>query len=391
MEIEVLLDGGAYCTLSPVVLSRGCLHATGPYRCDNVRVARPRRARRTRRPTAPSAASARRRRVFAVEVHMDRVAEALGIDPVRLRESERAAARATRWPPARCSARTRAPSPCCARRCARSGFHRKRRAFARHEPRHRALALLPRRRLHRLRRGRCSPRGPRSSCGRAACASSSAAPRSARARGPTLAQIVAEALGCRSSGSRSPIPTPRAVPDSGPTVASRTCMVVGGLLKRVRRGAEGAPRRPLPGRVPEAPRPADRDAAVRAAAGVAWDDATYRGDAYATYGWGCDVVEVELDPVTYEVRPTRVTAVVEIGRAVNPAPGRGPDRGRHRAGPRLRAARGGRDARRAHGERPAHQLPHPDDARHAADRRHAPRERLRATARSARRASASCR
>jgi CO/xanthine dehydrogenase Mo-binding subunit len=52
--------------------------------------------------------------------------------------------------------------------------------------------------------------------------------------------------------------------------------------------------------------------------GIAWDDATYRGDAYATYGWGCDVAEVELDPVTYEVRPTRVTAVVEIGRAVNP-------------------------------------------------------------------------
>jgi CO/xanthine dehydrogenase Mo-binding subunit len=52
--------------------------------------------------------------------------------------------------------------------------------------------------------------------------------------------------------------------------------------------------------------------------GIVWDDATYRGDAYATYGWGCDVAEVELDPVTYEVRPTRVTAVVEIGRAVNP-------------------------------------------------------------------------
>src|SRR5688572_12511526 len=38
MEIEVLLDGGAYMTLSPVVLSRGCLHATGPYRCDDVHV-----------------------------------------------------------------------------------------------------------------------------------------------------------------------------------------------------------------------------------------------------------------------------------------------------------------------------------------------------------------
>src|SRR5437899_8417335 len=31
MDIDVLLDGGAYATLSAVVLSRGVLHATGPY------------------------------------------------------------------------------------------------------------------------------------------------------------------------------------------------------------------------------------------------------------------------------------------------------------------------------------------------------------------------
>ncbi len=32
-DIEVVMDGGAYCTLTPVVLSRGALHAGGPYRC----------------------------------------------------------------------------------------------------------------------------------------------------------------------------------------------------------------------------------------------------------------------------------------------------------------------------------------------------------------------
>jgi CO/xanthine dehydrogenase Mo-binding subunit len=53
-------------------------------------------------------------------------------------------------------------------------------------------------------------------------------------------------------------------------------------------------------------------------ADVNWDDATYRGDAYATYGWGCDVVEVELDPDTYEVRATDVWAVQDVGRAINP-------------------------------------------------------------------------
>ena len=43
-DIEVVMDGGAYCTLTPVVLSRGALHAGGPYHCPNVRI----RARATR-------------------------------------------------------------------------------------------------------------------------------------------------------------------------------------------------------------------------------------------------------------------------------------------------------------------------------------------------------
>ena len=82
MEIDVLLDGGAYCTLSPVVLSRGCLHATGPYRCDNVRV----HGRVVMTNTPPCGAFrgfGAPQTVFAIEAHMDRVAEALGLDPVR--------------------------------------------------------------------------------------------------------------------------------------------------------------------------------------------------------------------------------------------------------------------------------------------------------------------
>ena len=85
MEIEVLLDGGAYCTLSPVVLSRGCLHATGPYRCDHVRV----HGRVVMTNTPPCGAFrgfGAPQTVFAAESHVDRVAEALGCDPVALRE-----------------------------------------------------------------------------------------------------------------------------------------------------------------------------------------------------------------------------------------------------------------------------------------------------------------
>ncbi|MDT4955437.1 MAG: hypothetical protein QOJ02_3575, partial [Acidobacteriota bacterium] len=38
MEIDFVVDGGAYATLSAVVLSRGTIHAAGPYFCPNVRI-----------------------------------------------------------------------------------------------------------------------------------------------------------------------------------------------------------------------------------------------------------------------------------------------------------------------------------------------------------------
>jgi CO/xanthine dehydrogenase Mo-binding subunit len=76
MDIDVLLDGGAYCTLSPVVLSRGVLHSTGPYRCPHVRI----RGRVMRTNTPPNGAFrgfGAPQTQFAIEVHMDRIARAL--------------------------------------------------------------------------------------------------------------------------------------------------------------------------------------------------------------------------------------------------------------------------------------------------------------------------
>jgi CO/xanthine dehydrogenase Mo-binding subunit len=49
-----------------------------------------------------------------------------------------------------------------------------------------------------------------------------------------------------------------------------------------------------------------------------FDESTYRGAAYPTYAWGADVAEVEVDPDTLAVRPVKVTAVCEVGRAIHP-------------------------------------------------------------------------
>jgi len=84
LDVAVDLDGGAYVTLTPVVLSRATLHAGGAYRCDDVTITS--RAVLTNAPPhgafrgfgAPQA-------IFAIEMHMEKAARALGIDPVELR------------------------------------------------------------------------------------------------------------------------------------------------------------------------------------------------------------------------------------------------------------------------------------------------------------------
>jgi CO/xanthine dehydrogenase Mo-binding subunit len=315
MEIEVLLDGGAYCTLSPVVLSRGCLHATGPYRCENVRV----RGRVVMTNTPPSGAFrgfGAPQTVFAAESQVDRVAQALGLDPVRLRERN-----ALRPGDAMATGQVLGDDASALavlrEAVARSGFHRKRRAF-RGTGRGIGLSLF----FHGagftgsgevMLASKASleltPRGARVLVG------STEMGQGART---TLAQIVAETLGWPVGRVEVAEPDTSAVPDSGPTVASRTCMVVGGLLKACAEEMKARLASLSPAAYLRRHGPLTVTKQYEPPPGIAWDDATYRGDAYATYGWGCNVAEVELDPVTYEVRPTRVTAVVEVGRAVNP-------------------------------------------------------------------------
>src|SRR5690349_14165477 len=83
-DIEVVMDGGAYCTLTPVVLSRGAIHAGGPYRCPNVRI----RARATRTNTPPNGAFrgfGAPQTEFAAETHLNRIADRLGVSPLDIR------------------------------------------------------------------------------------------------------------------------------------------------------------------------------------------------------------------------------------------------------------------------------------------------------------------
>jgi CO/xanthine dehydrogenase Mo-binding subunit len=316
MDIDVMMDGGAYVTLSPVVLSRGTIHAAGPYRCDHTRIA----GRAVMTHTPPNGAFrgfGAPQTQFAMEVHMDRIAEALGIDPVRLRELN-----ALRPGDTTATGQTLGDD-CSAletlRRAVERSRYEEKRAAAKGTNRGIGVSLFyhgsgftgsGELRLASRAAIELTERGVR------VLTSSTEIGQGTRTM---HAQIVADALGVPYESVEVAQPDTSKVPDSGPTVASRTCMVVGGILHRAaseirRRIGEATPaeyfREHGPLRV---------EAEYEQPDWITWDDETYRGDAYATYGWGCNVAEGELDPVTYEARPLRLTAVVDVGKAIHPA------------------------------------------------------------------------
>jgi len=315
MDIDVVLDGGAYATLSAVVLSRGVIHASGPYRCDHIRI-RGRAAMTNTPPNGAFRGFGAPQTQFAVEVHMDRIAAALGLDPVRVREIN-----ALR-PGDTTATGQRLGRDCSARQVLRDAvrrtdFKRRRKALA-GTNRGIGLSLF----FH----GSGFTGGGEIKL--ASKASLALTERGARilvasteiGQGTRTmhAQIVADALGVPYDCIDVNAADTGVVPDSGPTVASRTCMIVGRILQRCaeemrERLGTLTPREYLRRHGPlvvtkEYERPGE----------MSWDDNRYQGDAYGTYGWGCDVVEVEVDRATWEVKPIAFTTVHEIGKAIHP-------------------------------------------------------------------------
>ncbi len=333
MDIDVVLDGGAYATLSPVVLSRGVLHAAGPYRCDHVRI----RGRVVMTNTPPNGAFrgfGAPQTQFAGEVHMERIADELRIDPVRLREINVLRAGDT-MPTGQVMRDDCAAAVVLEEAVKRTDFCRKRRDLA-GTNRGIGLALF----LHgagftgagevRLASKATIELTPRAPANRQSerrgewqsrwggfrvLASSAEIGQGSRT---VHAQIVAEVLGVPCAAVEVVTPDTAIVPDSGPTVASRTSMVVGRLLQQCAEEVRQRLGRQRPADYLRKSGPLVVTRQYEQPPDIEWDEHAYRGDAYGSYAWACDVAEVTLDPDTYEVRATTVTAVQEIGKVLNP-------------------------------------------------------------------------
>ncbi len=345
-EIEVVMDGGAYCTLTPVVLSRGAIHAGGPYRCPNVRI----RARATRTNTPPNGAFrgfGAPQVEFAAEIQLGRVAEALGISPLEIRRRNLYRL-GDETPTGQVLRESVAAEEVLERAAEAAEFEGVRARTERARARRAGSGNVPRSPLRTGRDRVASGVGVAlafhgagfTGSGEVKLASVASLELSGDGRVRVLTgstemgqgtktifpQLVAAELGLAVDEVDMAPQDTALVPDSGPTVASRTAMVVGGLLvtaaRRLRATVEdrngGRPFADVRVADAAAHGPTRIDERFEPYPHVHFDDETYRGDAYPAFGWAACVATVDVDLDSGEVTVRDVVAADDIGRVIHP-------------------------------------------------------------------------
>jgi CO/xanthine dehydrogenase Mo-binding subunit len=340
--IDIALDGGAYATLSPVVLSRATIHAPGPYKWPHLRVAS--KAMATNLPPhgafrgfgAPQS-------LFALERHMDKIARTVGLSPEEFRRrnflttgDQTATGQTLTEPVDMQHLLTRALQE--------SGYHDKLARFAesnRNSSIKRGVGFAAfmhgagftgsgERRLNSEVKMDIDPETLRPGI----LVSST---EFGQGTNTILCQVAAETLELPYDSILIYQPDTQRVPDSGPTVASRTAMIVGKLVERAShkllealRDRAHLPATHTPQQFQEAARMylqehGRLEVSVRyePATKIFWDDNLYRGDAYPGYAWAVYVAEVAVDMNTYSATCTRFDALQEVGKVLHPVLAKG--------------------------------------------------------------------
>jgi CO/xanthine dehydrogenase Mo-binding subunit len=336
-EIDFTVDGGAYATLSSVVLSRGTIHAAGPYFCPNVRI----KARAVATNAPPHGAFrgfGAPQSIFALERHMDKVARAVGLAPEEfrrrnfVRENETTATGQV--------IREKVDmGGLLARAFEMSDYAAKRERFARENANgskiKRGVGFASF--MHGAGFTGSGEVVLQSIVGCEATADGrvhvlAASTEIGQGTNTIFAQIAADALRLGYDLIEVSQPDTRNVPNSGPTVASRTCMIVGKLVESaalgLRQTLQGAGLlgelyttdewREACRRYVEERGALKSFSQYKPPPNVVWDEGKYQGDAYGAYAWAVYVAEVSVDLVTYETRVEDFVAVQEVGRVIHP-------------------------------------------------------------------------
>ncbi|NLF28694.1 MAG: xanthine dehydrogenase family protein [Clostridiales bacterium] len=308
-EVDVAADGGAYSGLSSVVLQRMIYSCGGVYAVENLRV-RGRAYATNKVVSGAFRGFGGPQAFFAIEMHMEHIARRQGVDSLALRRAHFF----RQGDETSTGGRFRSPvrlNEIVDAACLLSGYEEKRRAPRENGGKLRGIGcsvffhgcgftgagerdlIQAHVRLKKYADGTVRIYASSTEIGQGAMT--------------TLAKIVARTLDIPLSKVKNDYPDTETCPDSGPTVASRTILVVGKLL-------EGAAVQ-LKERWAETE--CEVDAGFRYPEGFSWDKDRHEGDAYLEYSWGANVVEVELDPVTCAYEIAGVWAVYDIGTPID--------------------------------------------------------------------------
>jgi CO/xanthine dehydrogenase Mo-binding subunit len=335
-EIEFTIDGGAYSTLSSVVLSRGTIHAGGPYYWPSVRI----RAKAVATNSPPHGAFrgfGAPQSLFAMERHMDRIAQVVGISPIEVRR--RNFLKPGQTTTTLQTIREEIDLDHLLNRALKlSDYHAKKARFARENKyglRRKGMGIAAF--LHGAGFTGSGERYLNSLVGVEAGADGSvrvlvSSAEFGQGTNTVLCQIAAEALGLPYENVVIAQPDTAVVPNSGPTVASRTAMIVGKLVQSAAISIrQTLAKTSLLGDeyTPEQFRVACREYIVahgplkaytryEAPADIYWDDEHYRGEAYAAFAWAVYVAEVTVDLTTYSVTVDDFVALQEVGKVLHP-------------------------------------------------------------------------
>ena len=328
MDIEFVIDGGAYATLSAVVLSRGTIHAAGPYRCPNVRI-RSTAVATNSPPHGAFRGFGAPQSIFALERHIDKVARGLNLAPQVFRERNflhtgdtTATGQVIRQSLDLSALQNRALTHAL--------YSQKKAHFRQlnqNSPIKRGIGFATffhgagftgsgERYLQSVANLCITPDGHVEIL----CSMTEMG----QGTNTVLTQVAAETLNIPYEWVSILRPDTARVPNSGPTVASRTTMIIGRLIENAAKRL--IEKLALPDQYsPEqfvaactSHGPLEISVQYEEPGNIRWDDQKYRGDAYGAYSWAVYVAEVSVDTLTGETCVDNFTALQEVGRVLHP-------------------------------------------------------------------------
>ena len=336
MEIDFVIDGGAYATLSSVVLSRGTIHAAGPYSCPNVRI-KSKAVATNSPPHGAFRGFGAPQSIFALERHLNKVAKTVGLTPEELRR--RNFIRQGETTATAQLIREKVDMQALMERAFElTNYYEKRERFGvenRTSKNKKGIGFASF--MHGAGFTGSGEQYLQSVVGVEATAQGrvrvlAASTEIGQGTNTIFAQIVAEALNLDYETIEIARPDTGNVPNSGPTVASRTVMIVGKLVESAALGLKQTLIQS--GFLREGYSKSDFQEAClnyvekhgalksfsqyKQPENIRWDDEKYQGDAYGAYAWAVYVAEVTIDAVTYEAHVDDFVAVQEVGHVMHP-------------------------------------------------------------------------